>query len=373
MRIVTFVLLTTTFALTLSCDQATDAPRTTSPLPFVGAWAFYKSMSLDSIYRQRWDTTVTHEGFLLPGDSIDPQVMLPSLVITPTQIYQGWYLDTITCHPTHLRFYDIVDSELYRRDWVSNAWYVPRPLGYTLKSCDTLVYCDSFNPFSKVISVFVRESTVDASIFCPDTQLSRSTCRTYACDTTLPLALAFYDNTPLDTTDPGCYVYDVRLRINGKPVLPTQARDTSFRHAFAFDRDNIMLPRNLPLAHDTYDKYPVIVQFSLSRSSWRFADSSDNTGVALATVTVEYATAGNCRVALLSGEQDFCVCYMAGLIPTPPSCLGVILEDRVVYNSPKITGISETDFNTWCQQAAAAGFTATGGQYNAGWRSVKWF
>jgi hypothetical protein len=127
-------------------------------------------------------------------------------------------------------------------------------------------------------------------------------------DSLMPEAIhfEFYDLTPNDTLDAGVFVDEVQMFVNGIPT-PVRAKNgyqKLFKRAFVGDRDDILLPRELPLARPQSGPIPVMVEFELNPTYWEFADGSDLSKIQeIKRVAFQYKVAGNYLVFVSSDRQ----------------------------------------------------------------------
>lgn len=119
----------------------------------------------------------------------------------------------------------------------------------------------------------------------------------------------FYDQTAQDSLDAGVWVDDVSMFVNGDgPENEVEARPAYrglFRRAFVGDRDDVLLPRELPLARPQNGSIPVIVEFKTDPQFWQFKQ----TGRSLFSLqdvkrlVFKYKVAGNYMVFVSTDRQ----------------------------------------------------------------------
>jgi len=119
----------------------------------------------------------------------------------------------------------------------------------------------------------------------------------------------FFDLTPLDTIDAGVFVEDVTMKVykNGqmRRVKPRAAYQGVFRRSFVGDQDDVLLPRELPLARPQSGQIPLIVEFKVDPQYWQFEeDGSQFTSIKqVKRIAFEYKVAGNYLVFVSTDRQ----------------------------------------------------------------------
>ncbi len=116
----------------------------------------------------------------------------------------------------------------------------------------------------------------------------------------------FYDLTPVDTLDAGVHVQKVVMKVNGKEVKASPAYRNVFRRAFVGDRDDVLLPRDIPLARPQNGPIPVIVEFAVDPKFWEFVDPGAKDIYSIHSInrlSFEYDVAGNYLVYVSTDRQ----------------------------------------------------------------------
>lgn len=115
----------------------------------------------------------------------------------------------------------------------------------------------------------------------------------------------FYDLTPDDSTDAGVFVDSVIMYVNGKEVEAKPAYRDRFMRVFVGDRDDVLLPRALPIARPQSGDIPIIVEFKTDPQFWRNKDGSPGPMFLkdVKKVKFRYKVAGNYSVFVSTDRQ----------------------------------------------------------------------
>jgi hypothetical protein len=319
-------------------------------IDYVGGWRLYKSCHVQLTHINNsiaFDTTVGHVGFINKGDSLASQIGFESLIITPTRVFSSMFLEDAVCSCLVFPSYVIENDTLFPGKWISNKVFEKDSFTVVYKQADTLVrkflmtYGTNLLGFS--LYFFVKENSINANNFCPESSYIMPACMDYGCDSSIPLVLAYFDKTPQDIEDAGVFVYSVCLKINDRIVIP-DSNNNGFRSTFLIDQNNILIPRDVPVLPSQNGCRPVLIQFTLNRGLWMYSDSTHELG-AINKIEVISAVAGNYRVAILTGEQN-----IVSINNNPANNLSmkdkIIWERQTIAESPKALTITRDSMNS---------------------------
>ncbi|MBD3243241.1 MAG: hypothetical protein GF331_21810 [Chitinivibrionales bacterium] len=354
----------------IALSRCTDPNSSAAPLqwPLAGHWQFTQGASVDT--GDYSDTVWTCS----PPDSgtVHTFPYGPNLVITDNWLYT--YVDTMEtfCDKSEFIDYTVTPDRIIRHRYFATFLVADDTLNLQLLDPNTLAWrggaCNCEIGPDVPVCFYRRlndgfENTA-CTPFEPPPLPTVPACTDYACDSTLPLILAFYDNTPEDLLDAGLFIANCRLLINGEPVEASPDFRNDFCRAFALDRDLVLLPRDIPLARPQNGYLPIFVQFSLDRAHWQFVDGAPNAGVAIRTVAVHMGLAGNFRVSACTGEQN-----MADIYDSATPLREVIREAEVVAQAPELDDVSAYAFERWVESLY---MTMRLGTYNADTLTYEW-
>lgn len=115
----------------------------------------------------------------------------------------------------------------------------------------------------------------------------------------------FYDNTPLDTTDAGVYVHDMRMFVNGKEVEARSQYVGRFRQVRIGEETGQLNIKELPTTQPLSGQLPIIVAFAIDPRFWQFKGTSQSLGSTrdIKDLSFKYSVAGNYLVFSSTDKQ----------------------------------------------------------------------